>query len=172
MFSRRWKKRELSRTAGARSEPTAPSNAEGGRSPTALTYHRLGVVAQRLEHWDAAERWFAEALRIDAGLSEPLVCAQSCHHLSEVRQAQGRLDEAVAWSVLAFAILNTVPQRRPRGESSKLASLADRVSMADLQEAWLSATGAVLPIEVRQSVERVVGRPWQAEAEQRAGANA
>jgi hypothetical protein len=39
------------------------------------------VIAQTLEHWEAA------AVELD----EHMLCAQSCHQLSEIRQAEGRL---------------------------------------------------------------------------------
>lgn len=157
MFSRLWMKRTPQGGPRYRlQDRSTPSDADRPSSYTALTRHRLGVIAQTLEHWEAAERCYAEALRIAVELDEHMLCAQSCHQLSEIRQAEGRLDEAVSWSILAFAMLDMLPERRNREDFSKLADLDDRVSLKACQDAWLSVTGEHLPIGLRQSVQRLL----------------
>jgi hypothetical protein len=163
VFSRSWTKRKALCAPSDRVEArSTPNDADRRSSFTALTRHRLGVIAQTLEHWEAAIRCYAEALRVGVDLNEHMLCAQSCHQLSELRKAQDRLDEAIAWSILAFAMLEMAPERRGGEDLSDLADLADRVSLETCQDAWLCVTGEDLPIELRQSVQRLLERAVRA----------
>jgi hypothetical protein len=124
--------------------------------PPAAPYQQLGRVAQELEHWEAARSWYVEALRVAAEVSDFRACARICHRLSETYRAEARLDEAIAWSIIAFAAHDTPVHSGNRYRASEAIALPPRIRFDDLVEAWRGTIGTALPAELSRSIERIL----------------
>lgn len=117
----------------------------------AVRYEQLGLVAYELQQWEAARTWYAKALRAAAEGENYWACGMICNQLSAAFRAEQRADEAVTWSILAFAAFDD--------GSGRVASdivLPSAVRTTDLVDAWEATTGAAPPPGVRQNVERLL----------------
>jgi hypothetical protein len=124
--------------------------------PQAAPYHQLGVVAQELEHWEAARSWYVMALRAAAEAADFRACARTCHQLSETYRAEAKLDEAISWSIIAFAAHDTTVHPGHRLRGAETVPLPPDIRPADMEEAWRASTDAALPAELARSMERIL----------------
>lgn len=148
--------------------PQPAARGETGGSPTgrdagrpdpqvASACHRLGLVAQALEHPVAAESWHLEALKAAADLKDHGLVARSAHQLAELCQRQGRGEEAAAWSALSLAGMAVAP-RRSEGRGLKAgAGIAGHVELGAVERIWRGATGKALPARLRSALEDGLG---------------
>jgi tetratricopeptide (TPR) repeat protein len=71
---------------------------------TAMTYHNLGIVAQREGDLDAAEDWYRKSLAISEKLGDQPTMAASYHMLGVVAMLRGDLGTAQDWCRKLLAI--------------------------------------------------------------------
>lgn len=131
----------------------APSSSSEQSAP--VVYQQLGLVAQELEHWEAAEVWHGEALRTAAELADYSACARACHQLSETFRSRGQLEQALVWSVLAFAAWDTGTDREGSERPADPIGLPPHLHLRTVDATWRGATGAGLPADLSQAVERL-----------------
>lgn len=137
-----------------REENAAAEETEERSDPkVASACHQLGLVAQALEHPEAARGWHIEALKAAAELNDSRLCAKSAHQLAELCQDLGRPEEAAAWSVLSLANMAVAPGRpEPRSLPDRQA-LARRVDLGTVKSVWRGATGGHLPARLQDILE-------------------
>jgi hypothetical protein len=124
--------------------------------PQAAPYHQLGVVAQELEHWEAARSWYVMALRAAAEAADFRACARICHQLSETYRAEAKLDEAITWSIIAFVAHDTAVHPGNRSRAAETVTLPPNIRLADTVEAWRATTETALPAELARGMERIL----------------
>lgn len=124
--------------------------------PQAAPYHQLGVLAQELEHWEAARSWYVMALQAAAASADFRACARICHQLSETYRAEAKLDEAITWSIIAFAAHDTTVHSGNRLRATAAITLPPNIRIDDLVEAWRASTETALPAELSRSIERIL----------------
>lgn len=124
---------------------------EERRDPhVAGAYHQLGLVAQALEHWDAAKGWHVEALKAAAELEDHELLAKSAYQLAEACQRKGQLEDAVGWAAVSLAVMTTVSRRKQWLGVQNRDSSVKRVSLVMLESMWRGHTGEALPATVRE----------------------
>ena len=133
-----------------------PGPSSASRQSAPFLYQRLGLVAQELGHWDEAEGWYGRALRESAEAADYSACAKTCHQLSETFRARGRLGEALAFSVLAFAAWEAVPDRERSEQPSGRIELPPDLHLGTVEATWRTVTGTELPSELSKSVEQML----------------
>lgn len=132
---------------------TAPASMS--RSALVL-FQRLGLVAQELRQWDAAEIWHGKALRAAAETADYAACARACHQLSETFRARGQLEQALVWSVLAFAAWDAGTDREGADRPADPIELPPHLHLRTVNATWRAATGADLPADLPRTVERLL----------------
>lgn len=126
------------------------------QSTDVAPYEQLGLVAYELQQWEAARVWYAKALRAAAQEENYWSCAMICHQLSAAFRAEQRLDEAIAWSVLAFAARRMTPFEDGSDRVASEIALASAVRTTDLTDTWAATTGVAPPPGLKKNLETVL----------------
>jgi len=72
------------------------------------SYHQLGMIAQKRQQFDEAEKWYRKSLEIYERLGLERDAADSYHQLGMIAQKQQQFDEAEKWYRRALEIYQSL----------------------------------------------------------------
>ena len=101
----------------------------------ASIYHHMGLIAQATSHYEGAQEWYSEALKISESLGNEAECADGYHQLGLLAQIHSRYEDADEWHRRALDI------RERLGDEAELAS--DCYQLALVAEARYGSQEAV-----------------------------
>ena len=70
---------------------------QGDEHRVAITYHQLGMIAQKRRDFDAAESWYRKSLEIEEKQGDEYGEALTYHQLGIIAQEKGDFDAAESW---------------------------------------------------------------------------
>ncbi len=123
-------------------------------SGMASSYHQLGMVAQDRGRLDDAEQWYQRSLTIKEQLGNQPGMAMTYGQLGLLAEQRG--DDATAFeqTIRCVALFDVFPHPASGPGPRHLTRLTTKLGIGELEAAWHRVTGARLPDDVREFVER------------------
>jgi tetratricopeptide (TPR) repeat protein len=117
---------------------------ERDQSQTAVTYHQLGVNAQRRGLLDEGEDWYRKSLSISQELGASAGLAGGYYQLGMTSRERGRLDEAEEWYRKSLAINTEMGDHSGTADSYlALGEVYDQRGRLDEAEEWYRKSLAI-----------------------------
>ncbi|MEV0379178.1 tetratricopeptide repeat protein [Nonomuraea sp. NPDC050643] len=96
-----------------RGREDSPCRQEG----LATMFHQLGVVAERRERWDEAERWYLRSLAVAERLGDKSRLGTTYHQLGITAEGRGLWDDAERWHRRSLALHEELGDRTGQASS-------------------------------------------------------
>ena len=131
------------------------------RASIAVSYHRLGITAQKRGRLDEAEDWYRKSLTIDEELGNHPGMALTYAQLGLLAEGRAQAPLALAWIIRCVTLFDEFPSSLTGAAAgpSALVRLTRQLGLPALEAAWQQVTGQPLPQAIRDHVTSTANQP-------------